>query len=74
MTIDNAKINVTDRNRTEESWRMAAAALEAISEGLVVADAEAKVQYVNPAFTQMTGYSTAETVGRTLRLLESGPP
>jgi len=71
MTIDNAKIDVTDRNRAEESRRMAAA-LEAISEGLVVADAEAKVQYVNPAFTQMTGYSTAETVGRTLRLLESG--
>lgn len=51
---------------------MAAATLEAISEGIVVADAEAKIQYVNPAFTQMTGYSTAETVGRTLRLLESG--
>ena len=51
---------------------MAAAAIEAISEGIVVADAEAKIQHVNPAFTQMTGYSTAETVGRTLRLLESG--
>jgi PAS domain S-box-containing protein len=72
MTIDNAGIDVTDRNRAEESWRMAAAALEAISEGIVVADAEIKIQHVNPAFTQMTGYSASETVGRTLRLLESG--
>lgn len=72
MTIDSARIGVTDCNQAEESVRMAAAALEAISEGIVVADAEAKIQYVNPAFTQMTGYSAAETIGRTLRLLESG--
>src|SRR5437870_13289809 len=48
------------------------AALEAAANGIVITDAEGTIEWVNPAFTAMTGYSLDEAVGRTPRILKSG--
>ena len=39
---------------------------------LFITDAEGVIQYVNPAFERTTGYSAAEAIGQTPRILNSG--
>jgi len=49
-----------------------ASAIEQAAEGIVITDAAGKIQYVNPAFTSMTGYSAEEALGQNPRILRSG--
>jgi PAS domain S-box-containing protein len=39
---------------------------------VITAPSTGVIQYVNPAFEQMTGYTKGETLGRTIHFLESG--
>src|SRR5579863_4712318 len=48
------------------------AAVEQAADGVVITDTDGKIQFVNPAFTVMTGYSSGEAVGRNPRILKSG--
>ena len=41
-------------------------------DALLVTDAKGVIEYVNPAFERLTGYSSAEVLGRTPALLKSG--
>jgi len=59
------------RARDEEDLRIAAAAFES-QEGIFVTDTRSVILRVNRAFTVITGYSPAEAVGQTPRLLRSG--
>jgi diguanylate cyclase (GGDEF)-like protein/PAS domain S-box-containing protein len=45
--------------------------LDSTIEGVIVTDAAARIQRVNPAFTQITGYTAEEVIGQTPRLLRS---
>jgi PAS domain S-box-containing protein/putative nucleotidyltransferase with HDIG domain len=47
-------------------------ALVAAANGIVIADPQGYILWVNPAYSQITGYSQAEAVGETLSLLKSG--
>lgn len=49
-----------------------ATAVEQAADGIVITDANGKIQFVNAAFSAMTGYSNEEAVGRTPRILQSG--
>lgn len=58
-------------------FRLLEAAMDRLTEGVVITDAEVnapgpRIVYVNPAFVRMTGYSAAELLGRSPRLLQ-GP-
>ncbi|MGC2300550.1 MAG: PAS domain S-box protein [Acidobacteriaceae bacterium] len=48
------------------------AAVEQAADGIVITDAAGTIQYVNPAFTALTGYTPEEAVGGNPRLLKSG--
>ena len=48
------------------------AALEAAANGIVITDRQGRIEWVNPAFTEITGYSAEEAIGHTPRLLRSG--
>ena len=48
------------------------AAVEQAADGIVIVDTDGKIQYVNPAFTAMTGYTSEEAVGQYPRILKSG--
>lgn len=50
---------------------MAERILDSTIEGIMVTDANARIQRVNPAFTQITGYTPEEVKGRTPRFLRS---
>lgn len=63
--------NVSHRKQTEAYLRVAAVAFTS-HEGMVVTGADAKVLRVNPSFSEMTGYSAADSVGKKLDFLYSG--
>ncbi len=63
---------VTDRKATEESLRSIFNAVEHTADAVFITGREGDIQYVNPAFTSMTGYSRDEAVGSTPRILKSG--
>jgi diguanylate cyclase (GGDEF)-like protein/PAS domain S-box-containing protein len=63
---------VIERKRTENDLRIAASVHDALREGVLVTDADANIVAVNPAFTRLSGYTAAEVVGRTPRMLQSG--
>ncbi|HEV2426139.1 MAG TPA: PAS domain S-box protein [Terriglobia bacterium] len=64
--------DITERKRAEaENSRLAAAVAQA-GEGVVITDVNGSIQYVNPAFTRITGYGPAEVLGRNPRVLKSG--
>jgi PAS domain S-box-containing protein len=65
-------IDVTERKRVETERARLAAAVDSTAEAVVITDQRGMIQYVNPAFEQVTGYSRNESVGRDLHFLDSG--
>jgi diguanylate cyclase (GGDEF)-like protein/PAS domain S-box-containing protein len=57
---------------TESKLRQSAAVFENASEGVLITDTDANIVAVNQAFTEITGYTEAEVVGRNPRILKSG--
>lgn len=64
------------RREAEENLRKLSRVAEQTADHVIITNAAGTIEYVNPAFEQATGYSLAEAVGRTPRLLKSGnhPP
>ncbi|GAA0695381.1 hypothetical protein GCM10009104_23860 [Marinobacterium maritimum] len=55
--------------KTQEA--MAERIMNSTIEGILVTDARARIQRVNPAFTQITGYTAEEVIGKTPKFLRS---
>jgi diguanylate cyclase (GGDEF)-like protein/PAS domain S-box-containing protein len=64
-------LDITRRKLAEDELRIAAVAF-ASQNGIIITDPKAVIQRVNPAFTQLTGYSAEEAIGRTPAMLHSG--
>ena len=64
--------DITERKRAEAHLRLAASVFDHSQEGIMITDADANIVSVNKRFTQITGYSAAEAIGRKPRLLKSG--
>lgn len=63
--------DVTERKQIEAKLRIAATAFDS-QEGMMVTDAGKVILQVNHAFTEITGYSSTEVVGKTPGMLKSG--
>jgi PAS domain S-box-containing protein len=61
-----------DHDRAEADLKRLATAIEQSADSIVVTDAQAAIQYVNPAFEAVTGYRREEAVGQNPRILQSG--
>ncbi len=57
---------------SEASRRLREEAIETLPTGVVLADAQRRTVYVNPAFTRLTGYEPPEAIGRSCAFLQ-GP-
>ncbi|HEX8988284.1 MAG TPA: PAS domain S-box protein [Rhodocyclaceae bacterium] len=68
--------DVTERKRAEAELRQYQWAVEQCPVSIIITDAEARIEYVNPKFTEITGYGRKEVLGQNPRLLKSGttPP
>ncbi|WP_417224543.1 EAL domain-containing protein [Amphritea sp.] len=66
------KEDITERRATEEQLRMNAAVFETTNEGIMITAPDATIISVNPAFSEITGYSSAEVVGKKPNMFQSG--
>ena len=68
-------LDVTDRRRAEAALLLRDRAMQAATQGIVIANVpedDCPIVYASPAFEQMTGYHKDEIVGRNCRFLQ-GP-
>ena len=49
-----------------------ATAIEQVADSILITDIEGVIEYVNPAFAELTGYAPREAVGQHTRILKSG--
>ncbi|MDD5286618.1 MAG: PAS domain S-box protein [Desulfuromonadaceae bacterium] len=64
--------DITANKRAKAERIRLMAAIEQVGEAIVMTDAQGNIQFVNPAFERMTGYSGEEAIGRNPRILKSG--
>lgn len=65
--------DISERQRTQARDRLLVAALEAVDNGVVITDADARIEWCNAAFGALTGYTRAESIGhRPADLVKSG--
>ena len=67
---------MAERKQAEESLRKLSRAVEQSPAMTVITDPHGNIEYVNPRFTEVTGYTLEEVAGKTPRFLKSGemPP
>ncbi|HLF31690.1 MAG TPA: PAS domain S-box protein, partial [Xanthomonadales bacterium] len=63
---------ISEREWAEKEWGKLAQAVEQSPESIVITNLAAEIEYVNPAFTRLSGYSRKEVLGRNPRILQSG--
>ncbi|MBV6272583.1 EAL domain-containing protein [Alcaligenaceae bacterium CGII-47] len=57
---------------SRHNLQLAERVIESSLEGIIITDSKGRIEFVNPAFVQMTGYTREEAVGRTPGMLSSG--
>lgn len=61
-----------EQHSAEESLRKLSRAVEQSADTVIITDRQGVIEYVNPAFETLTGYSRNEARGKTPRILKSG--
>ena len=67
-----ALTDITESKRAQDLLRLQTTALEAAANAIIITDREGRILWVNPAFTEFTGYEAGEAIGQNPRLLNSG--
>ncbi len=63
---------LAERKRDAEDLKLLTQAVEQSSSAILMTDLEGNINFVNQAFTAMTGYAAADVLGHNPRLLQSG--
>ena len=65
--------NITERRQAEETLRLHSSALNAVATTVVITSPDGTIEWVNAAFTTLTGYTPEEAIGKNPReLVRSG--
>lgn len=68
--------DITARKKAENELRKLTMAVEQSPNSIIITDRQGNIEYVNTAFTNITGYTASEAIGKNPRFLHSGktPP
>ncbi len=64
-------LDITDRKRAEEELALLATVIEQAAEGITITDKTGIIQYTNPAFERISGYTRDEMIGQNHRILKN---
>jgi diguanylate cyclase (GGDEF)-like protein/PAS domain S-box-containing protein len=64
--------NITQRKLAEENLLIITSVFDNSHDAILITDADNVIMEVNPAFTQITGFSREEVIGKNPKLLSSG--
>lgn len=63
---------ITERKQAEGNLRNLYQAIQQSPVSVMITDIKGRIEYVNPKFTEITGYTLAEAIGQNPRILTSG--
>ena len=66
------QIDITSRKQIEEQIRLFEKVFANANEGIMISDANNRIVATNPAFTEITGYTMEEVIGKNPNILSSG--
>lgn len=78
LALENARLNeesqreLSERKRVDEHLRKLSVAVEQNPASIIITDTSGVIEYVNPHFTKLTGYSFEEAVGQNPNILKAG--
>jgi PAS domain S-box-containing protein len=64
--------DITERKKVEIKLRQLSTAVQQSPATIVITDTQGIIEYVNPKFTETTGYTFEEAIGKNPRILKSG--
>jgi PAS domain S-box-containing protein len=70
--IEGALRDITERILAQHQSTLFQHAIEQSPVGIVITDPSGTIEYVNPKFTELTGYQPVEAIGKSHALLKSG--
>jgi len=71
-TLLQARHEIVTRQKAEDSLKKTSQAVEQSPASVVITDIHGDIEYINPKFTETSGYSFAEVEGKNPRILSSG--
>jgi diguanylate cyclase (GGDEF)-like protein/PAS domain S-box-containing protein len=63
--------DISERKEIESTLQLQSFALKAAANAIVITNVRGSIEWVNPAFTQLTGYTPEEVLGANPRILKS---
>jgi PAS domain S-box-containing protein len=70
--MQDARLEIAERKKAEGKLLVLSRATEQSPAGIVVTNCEGTIEYVNPRFCEITGYTVQEAVGENPRILKGG--
>ncbi|MBC8433025.1 MAG: PAS domain-containing protein [Desulfobacterales bacterium] len=70
-SISGVFFDITERKQVEKERSLLATAIEQAAESVIISARPGTIQYVNPAFEQLSGFTRKEIVGKNFRILKS---
>lgn len=65
-------VDLSERKLIEEQLRKLSRAVEQSPSSIIITDLFGEIEYVNPRFTQVSGFDLSEVIGKNPRILKSG--
>lgn len=70
--IGGVSIDITDKKKTEYKLKVLSNAIQHSPACVIITNLEGRIEIVNPSFTQITGYTPEDVIGKDISLLHSG--